>query len=62
MIVQIRRSSRISMNGRWWLGVKRWPSSAEYRAIWKLPRPYFIGLGPIEVRVWPGQTKMKEAQ
>lgn len=57
MIVQLMRSRRVNMDGRWWFGVKRWPSKrllADKLAGWSMPRPWFIGLGPVQVRLWPG--------
>ncbi len=50
----------MSMDGRWWFGVCRWPSKkmlGEKLPGWTMPRPWFIGLGPVQVRIWPGINK-----
>lgn len=60
MIVQVFRSSTVNMDGRWWFGVKRWPSRqllGEKLAGWSMPRAWFIGVGPVQVRLWPGISK-----
>lgn len=50
----------MNMDGRWWFGVCRWPSKkhiAEKFPGWTMSRPWFFGLGPVQVRIWPGLSK-----
>lgn len=68
MIVQLMRSKNVNMDGRWWFGVKRWPSHeflGELEKVsltkWTMPRPWFVGLGPVQVRIWPGIKKQPDA-
>ena len=62
-MVQFMRSRYANMDGRWWFGIKRWPSKkfvADANGLssvpWKLTG-WFIGLGPVQVRIWPGVKK-----
>lgn len=60
MIVQIRRSKTFNMDGRWWWGTCRYPSKkmmGEKLIGWTMPRAWFIGIGPLQIRLWPGMSK-----